>query len=145
MRAVIALLVLCFLSGTSLYAQRKLPTDSVDVTIRLTNAGKTPFMDSVLVIFDRYDHSGAGIIKKVFYPVKNEIIIMKVPPARYYIEVLCLGSYHEKFNELTFVNNRRSNVLTYRISKTSTFTPGLAIIPVERIDFSKLQILKSKQ
>lgn len=144
MRAVIALLVSCFLSGASLYAQRKLPTDSVDVTIRLTNAAKTPFIDSVLVIFDRYDHSGAGIIKKVFYPVNNEIIIMKVPPARYYIELLCLGGYREKFNELTFVNNRRSNVLTYRIHKTSTFTPGLAVIPIEPVDFSKLRILKKQ-
>ena len=140
MRAVIALLVLCFLSASS-YAQRKRPTDSVDVTIRLTNTGRMPVMDSVLVIFDRYDHSGAGIIKKVYYPVNNEIVIAKVPPARYYIEVACLGTTREKFNELTFVNNRRSNVFTYRVNK-NTFTPGLAVIPVEPIDFSKLEILK---
>lgn len=142
MRAVFALLVLCFLAGNAVYAQRKRPTDSVDVTIRLTNAARSPVTDSVLVIFDRYDHSGAGTIKKIYYPVNNEIVIPKVPPARYYIEVYCLGTYRENFNELTFVNNRRSNVFTYRIKKSSTFTPGLAVIPVEPINFSKLEILK---
>lgn len=142
MRAVFALLVLCFLSNAPLFAQKKRPTDSVDVTIRLTNAAKAPITDSVLVVFDRYDHSGAGIIKKVYYPVNNQIVINKVPPARYYIEVSCLGTHREKFNELSFVNNRRSNVFTYRIQRASTFTPGLAVIPSEPIDMSKLEILK---
>jgi hypothetical protein len=128
--------------GTPLHAQRKRSTDSVDVTIRLSNRGKTAFTDSVLVIFDRYDHSGAGIIRKVYYPINNEIVISKVPPARYYIEVSCLGTHREQFNELTYVNNRRSNVFTYRINKTGTFTPGLAVIPIEPVNLNKLEILK---
>lgn len=144
MRAALVLLTGWLLSSISLHAQRRLPTDSVDVTIRLTHTASTPYTDSVLVIFDRYDHSGAGIIKKVYHPVNNEIVIPKVPPARYYIEVSCLGPQREQFNELTFVNNRRSNVFTYRVKRPGTFTPGLATIPVEPVDFSKLRILKGK-
>ncbi|AXY78116.1 hypothetical protein D3H65_30795 [Paraflavitalea soli] len=114
----------------------------MDVTIRLSNAARSVVTDSVLVIFDRYDHSGAGTIKGIYYPVNNEIVIAKVPPARYYIEVYCLGAGRENFNELTYVNRRHSNVFTYRIQKSSTFTPGLAVIPVEPINLSKLEILK---
>lgn len=144
MKEVLLLLVLCLPAGTCLYAQKKLPTDSVDVTIRLTNTARAPFTDSVLVIFDRYDHSGAGVIKKKFFPVNNQIVIVKVPPARYYIEISCLSAHREQFKELIFVNNRHSNVFTYRVNKSSTFTPGLATIPVEPIDFSKLEILKQQ-
>ncbi len=142
MKEVIMLMVCCLAAGVPLFAQKKKqPSDSVDVVIRLTNASRTPFTDSVLVIFDRYDHSGAGIIKKVFYPVKNQIVIVKVPPARYYIEISCLNAHREKFKELTYVNYRHNNVFTYRVRKSDTFTPGLAIIPVEPVDFSKLSIL----
>ena len=144
MKEVFVLMVLCLLAGTRLYAQKRFATDSVDVIIRLTNAAKAPFMDSVLVIFDRYDHSGAGVIKKKFYPVNNQIVIVKVPPARYYVEISCLNAHREQFKELIFVNNRHNNVLTYRVHKPGTFTPGLAVIPVEPVDFSKLEILKGQ-
>lgn len=137
-----ALLVLCLLGTIPVMAQRKLPTDSVDVTIRLRHPEGASITDSVLVIFDRYDHSGAGVIKRIYHPVNNEIIITKVPPARYYIEIACLGVNRERFNELTYVNNRRANIFTYRIKKSGTFTPGLVTIPVEPIDISKLKILE---
>lgn len=142
MKEVIMVMVFCLAAGAPLFAQKKQPSDSVDVVIRLTNASRTPFTDSVLVVFDRYDHSGAGIIKKVFYPVNNQIVIVKVPPARYYIEISCLNAHREKFKELTYVNYRHTNVFTYRVRNSATFTPGLAAIPVEPVDFSKLTILQ---
>lgn len=144
MKEVIMVMVFCFAAGAPLFAQKKQSSDSVDVVIRLTNASRTPFTDSVLVVFDRYDHSGAGIIKKVFYPTNNQIVIVKVPPARYYIEISCLNNHREKFTELTYVNYRHPNVFTYRVRKSDTFTPGLAIIPVEPVDFSKLTILQEQ-
>ncbi|MDF2192547.1 hypothetical protein [Paraflavitalea sp. CAU 1676] len=144
MKAIMALLVTSLLWGIPAMSQRKLPTDSVDVTIRLKHSGGTPITDSVLVIFDRYDHSGAGIIKRIYHPVNNEIVIPKVPPARYYIEVAFLGVNQDRFNELTYVNNRRSNIFTYRIRKGGTFTPGLVIIPLDPINFNKLKILEPR-
>lgn len=147
MKEVILLLVMCFATGVPLYAQKKKKkhtSDSVNVVIRLLNASRTPLRDSVLVIFDRYDRRGAGVIKKVFYPVNNEIVIMKVPPARYYIEISCLNAHRDKFTELTYVNNRHPNVFTYRVRKSDTFIPGLAVIPAEPIDVSKLTIFQDR-
>lgn len=140
MKGVLILFIALFTSN-SLLAQRKRVKDSVEVVIRLTSRTDAPFTDSVLVVFDRYDHRAAGVVKKVYYPVNNEIHIGKVPSARYYIGVYCLGT-REQFSELTFVNHRRSNILTYRVRPSDTFTPGLAIIPVEPVRLDKLEILK---
>lgn len=138
------LLAFCSFWGIPVIAQKKRPTDSVEVTIRFKPPGRMPIKDSVLVIFDRYDLAGAGIIKKVYHPVNNEIIIPAVPPARYYIEIACLGVNQERFTELTYVNRRHNNVFTYKVKKSGTFTPGLAAIPVEPVDPGKLKILREK-
>jgi len=145
MKLVVLLLVAVICLNTSVVAQKKRPTDSVDVTIRLNNYSPTPYSDSVLIIFDRYDHTGAGIIKKVYQPVNGQILVPKVPPGKYYIDIFCLGINREIFSELTFVNNRHSNVFNYSVKKTGSSTPGLAAIPIEKIDISKLQILHPRK
>lgn len=144
MKAVLLLLASSFFWGISCMAQRQHSNDSVDVTIRLKPPGRMPVNDSIMVIFDRYDQTGAGIIYGVYRPVNNVIIIPKVPAARYYIEIACLGVNRERFTELTYVNKRHSNVFSYRVKKSGTFTPGLAVIPVEPIDPRKLKILDQK-
>jgi hypothetical protein len=141
MKLVVPLLVLTICMNTSLFAQKRSPSDSLDVTIRLNNRAPIPYSDSVLIIFDRYDHAGAGIVKKVYQPVNGAIIVPKVPAGRYYIDIFCLGIHQEVFSELTFVNNRHSNTFTYRVKKTGSSLPGLAAIPFEKIDVSKLHIL----
>jgi hypothetical protein len=145
MKVAILLLVAVIGSNTSLLAQKKRPTDSVDVTIRLNNYSSNPYSDSALIIFDRYDHTGAGIIKKVYQPVDGQILVSKVPPGKYYIDVFCLGINREIFSELTFVNNRHSNVFNYTVKKTGSSMPGMASIPMEKIDISKLQILHPRK
>jgi hypothetical protein len=145
MKVAVLLLVAVISLNTSLFAQKKLPTDSVEVTIRLNNYSPTPYSDSVLVIFDRYNHTGAGIIKKVYQPVNGQISIPKVPPGKYYIDIFCLGINREIFSELTYVNIRHSNAFNYTVKKTGSSAPGFAAIPVEKIDISKLQILHPRK
>lgn len=145
MKVAVLLLVAVICFNTSLFAQKKRPTDSVDVTIRLNNYSPNPYSDSVLIIFDRYDLTGAGIIKKVYQPTDGQILVPNVPPGRYYIDIFCLGINREIFSELTFVNNRHSNVFNYTVKKTGSSIPGMAAIPVEKIDISKLQILHPRK
>src|ERR1700727_2238796 len=48
--------------------------------------------DSVLVIFDRCDHTGAGIVFKVFKAdLDNGITVPEVPAGKYFVTVQCLG------------------------------------------------------
>ena len=91
-------------------AQRKNNTDSVRVTLRFNNnVNKNLPLDSVYVILDRWDLSGAGMIKKMYQPKDNVIVLDKVPRGKYYIDVFCLGIYQQTFSEISWVYNKRKN------------------------------------
>lgn len=140
---VLLVLVMLLLAKTTTAQRNRIP-DSVNVTIRLhTRYPKNPRVDSVLVIFDRFDRTGAGIIKRIFHPVDNQISIPNVPEGRYYISIFCLGVHREYFNDLTFINKRHSNHLKYKLSETEEFVPG-TFSPVIDIDFSNLAITNLK-
>jgi len=145
MRVICTLaLLMTLLSSTEVWAQKKKHTDSVDVTINFRKRFlKNAPVDSVFIFFDRYNHTGAGIIKQVYYPKNNKIVIPRVPPGKYYIGMLCLGTHLQYFSEVTFVNHRRSNKLEFKLSRSETFVPGDYVAPV-RFDLNRLAITDPK-
>lgn len=145
MKAVCVLpLLVMLLTAFTATAQRKRTPDSVNVVIRLhTCHPKNPRVDSVLVIFDRFDHTGAGVIRKIFHPTDNQITIPRVPEGRYYISVFCLGLHREYFNDLMFINKRHSNNLQYNLDWSEEYIPG-AYVPDFNIDFTNLAITNIK-
>lgn len=145
MKAVYVLTLLMMLLGAeTATAQRERLPDSVDVLIRLhPRNSQNPRVDSVLVIFDRYDHTGAGIVKRIYYPTNNQFTIPNVPTGRYYISIYCLGLYRDTFNDLMFVNKRHSNNLRYKLKPLEEFVPG-TFMPAVEIDFTNLAITNIK-
>ena len=140
---VLALLIMLFIGETATAQQKRL-SDSVNVLIRLHPRNpKNPRVDSVLVIFDRYDHTGAGIVKKIYHLTDNQLTIPKVPAGRYYITIYCLGFYRDVFNDLLFVNKRHSNNLRYKLQQSEEYVPG-TFIPDMEIDFTNLAITNIK-
>lgn len=140
---VLTLLVLLLAAETATAQRKRLP-DSVNVLVRLHPRNpQNPRVDSVLVIFDRYDHTGAGVVKRIYYPTDNQFTIPSVPEGRYYISIYCLGFYRDVFNDLMFINKRHSNNLTYKLDRSEQFVPGKFIPPVE-IDFTNLAITNIK-
>lgn len=108
-------------------AQRKHRPDTIPVTIKLDNVrNKTVLVDSVLVIFDRYDLRGAGIVKKVFYPVNNMISIEEVPEGRYFIDVFCMGMKKFYFKHQGFIYKGK-NKLAFKLPRAEIFIPGTYI------------------
>jgi hypothetical protein len=137
-------LLTMLLSSTEVCAQKKKHTDSVDVTINLRKRfAKNAPVDSVFVFFDRYNHTGAGIIKQVYYPKNNKITIPSVPPGKYYIGMFCLGTHWQYFSEVTFVNKRRSNNIRFRLNRSELFIPGSYIAQVSS-DLNRLSITSPK-
>jgi len=118
-------------------AQRKKRADSVRVTIELNNElnQKAP-VDSVIIIFDRYNLSGAGTIKNVYYPVNNKVVIENVPEGKFYITVICLGIYKDSFTEISYVYEKRrnKNSFNFRLKNAEAYDPGDVFIPAEKID-----------
>ncbi|OQP60819.1 hypothetical protein [Niastella populi] len=140
---VLTMLFMLFTADTA-NAQYKRLTDSVNVQIRLhPRKANNPRVDSVLVIFDRYDHTGAGVVKNIYYPRDNMFTIPKVPEGRYYITIYCLGLYNDVFNDLMFINKRHSNKLRYKLGHSDEFVPG-TFIPTIEIDFTNLAITNIK-
>jgi hypothetical protein len=90
-------------------------------------------VDSVLVILDKFDHTGAGIVRKVFYPnAENKVIIDELPAGKYYAEIYVLGIYKKHFS--TVINTEKitkKNKLVLPLDYTDVYVPGSVNIPAE--------------
>ncbi len=118
--------------------------DSGTVIITLQNASdKLSKIDSVFVIFDRYDLRGAGVIKRVFYPDLENKIRVDLPKGKYYISIYCLGIYNkESFDRIISAKASRERNIFLRLQASALYKQGLARIPGEHFDPSHLAILK---
>lgn len=115
--------------------------DSATIIILLDNfSNQNELIDSVYLIFDRYDHTGAGIIKQVCHPVNNALEVT-VPKGKYYINVFCLGIYKDKhFDVILNAKSRRKNQLLLKLDPSSFFIPGMVSMPEEKVDFGNLSV-----
>ncbi len=113
------------------------------VTITLQNASdKLSKIDSVFLIFDRYDLRGAGVIKKVFYPDIDNQIHVSLPKGKYYINIFCLGIYNkESFDRVVYAKSNKNRKITLRLQESALYQLGLAKIPADHFDPSHLAIL----
>jgi hypothetical protein len=122
---------------------QKRSKDSVTLTIHLNNrANAHAQVDSVYLIFDKWDLSGAGLVKKIYYPEKNTIKLEKLPKGRYYIEVICLGHYPGRFNKEIMAHPRGSSRFTFKLRRQEYYSVGNAYIPPQKVDFSNLKVTK---
>lgn len=143
LRYTILYLMLGMTMQTFAYSSKPLKADSGTVIITLENSSdRQSRIDSVYLIFDRYDKRGAGIIKQVFYPVHNQVQI-KVPIGRYYVNIFCLGIYnHAGFDRVLTAKSSHTHKIFLRLQASALFTPGMVEIPREKWDPSHLAILQ---
>lgn len=146
----ISVLLIFLLNAQSIWAGNSCPSDS--------NAkhGQTEFnffennfritkKDSVLVIYDRYDRSGAGVIRKVYYPGKTQsIVISNIPSGKYFVTIQCLGKHHDRFDKIIKIKPGKTAYVSVKLRDYDEFLKDRVIIPADHIDFSKLTILQMK-
>ena len=115
--------------------------DSATIIIRLDNfSNNNEPIDSIYLIFDRFDLTGAGVIKQVCHPVNNAIELT-VPKGKYFINIICLGVYKDKhFDAIVNARSSKRNELLLKVDPTSFFIPGLVSFPEEKIDFGNLSV-----
>ena len=136
------LLTLLLASYLTLPAQKR-SKDSVSLTIHLNNrANNHAQVDSVYLIFDRWELNGAGLVKKIYRPEKNTIKLEKIPKGRYYVEVFCLGNYPGHFNKEIMAHPKASTRITFKLTRQEYYIAGTAYIPPQKVDFTKLSINK---
>jgi len=121
-------------SGSTAKAVNK--TTVINYTLHIDNTiNKNSTVDSVLVIFDKFDRSGAGIVKKVFYPdAENQIVIKDLPVGKYYADIYVLGIYNKHFSSIIkTVKSGGKNSAHLKLDYKDTYTPGKAYLPGENI------------
>lgn len=105
-------------------------------TFHINNAlNKNNTVDSVLVILDKFDHSGAGIVRKIFYPdAANQVVVEDLPAGKYYAEIYVLGLYRKHFSTVIYTEkSTKRNKVNLRLDYSDVYTPGNANIPAEDI------------
>jgi len=129
---------------TGFSAQNKSFKDSTTVIIRLANSSHNKlYIDSVYLIFDRYDRRGAGVVKKIFYPIDNTVKVT-VPKGKYFVNIVCLGTYaNEYFDRIINAKSDKEKTLSLKLEEFALFTPGFVFIPEEKVDFSNLSITRT--
>jgi len=126
------------------YGNAQIPNkDSSAVVITLQNAkDKLSKIDSVFVIFDRYDLRGAGVVKRVFYPDIENKIRITLPKGKYFISIYCLGLYNkESFDRVVSAKSKGEKSLLLRLQASALYKQGAAQIPGDRFDPAHLAIL----
>jgi hypothetical protein len=126
-----------------LAAHKRAIKDSAAIIITFNNnSNEDKPVDSVLVIFDKWDLSGAGIVKQVFYPVNNRIALV-IPKGKYYVDVYCLtGRLKEHFGTVIKARLNKKNILFFKLKASELFMPGRVKFPEEKIDFANLSVTR---
>jgi hypothetical protein len=140
-KAILALLVM---ATCRCYGNDSLPArDSSTITITLQNAhDKLSKIDSVFLVFDRYDLRGAGVIKKIYYPDTDNQIRVSLPKGKYYINIYCLGIYNKEcFDRILSAKAHKNHNIFLRLQASALYQQGLARIPADHFDPSHLAIL----
>ena len=131
-------------------------TASAAATKALTNSGAVRFQfpkafsdqdhkDSVLIIFDRFDHTGAGVVYQKFAADDEQgITLPQVPAGKYYVVIQCLGLHHDRLEKVVNIKSRKSEKVRIALGDSEEFSKNNVVIPADRFDFSDMAVLKTK-
>jgi hypothetical protein len=101
--------------------------------------------DSVLIIFDRCDHTGAGVIYKVFsVDVNKDVIIDGVPEGKYFVTIQGLGIHRDRTETTVTVKSRKNRQMTIKMEDSEEFSKDNVIIPTSNTDLASLSIVNMK-
>ena len=101
--------------------------------------------DSVLIIFDRTNHTGAGVIYQVYAADEAHCItIPAVPAGKYYVTIQCLGLHHDRMEKTVTIRSQKSEKVRINLEASEEFSKDKVVIPVYHPDFANLTVLKTK-
>ena len=101
--------------------------------------------DSVLVIFDRFDHTGAGVIYQLYAADSAQgIDISQVPAGKYYVTIQFLGLHRDQIEKVVTIKSKKSQNVRIELNETEAFSKDKVVIPAYRPNFSDLAVTRSK-
>ena len=122
----------------------------------LANAGAVRFQfnnlvagmeekDSILIIFDRCDHTGAGVIFQKFAADGDQgITLPAVPAGKYFVTIQCVGLHHDRMEKVVTIKSQKSEKVRLELQSSEEFSKDNVVIPAYRPDFSDMSFAKGK-
>lgn len=101
--------------------------------------------DSILIIFDRYDHTGAGVIHQVFTAGSDETLtIDAIPAGKYYVTIQCVGLHRDQVEKVMTIRAHRSETLRIKLTPSEAFSKNGVVIPAFHPDPSNFSVTRYK-
>ena len=127
----------------SMSAQNNVYTKGL-VTFRLDNSeNNNKSVDAAFIILDRFDLTGAGVVKEKYDVTDNKISLENLPAGKYYADIFVKGFYNQHFSRIINVT-KKGKTYTFKLSEIGFYEAGNAFIPKESNDYSKTSITLMK-
>ena len=131
--------------NSSAVVETKKAVNSGTIRFQFNNPGSADHQDSVLIIFDKYNHTGAGVVYQVFATDSTHgITIPAVPTGKYYVTIQCKGLHHDRVEKLVTIKAKKHEKLHIELEAAELIAKEKIVIPAYRPGFSDMAILKSK-
>ena len=102
--------------------------------------------DSILIIFDRYDHTGAGVVYKVFAPdSEHGITVPAIAAGKYYVTVQCLGLHRDRLEKVVTIRAQRNEMIHIQLTPSEAFSKSDVVIPAFHPNPQALAVVRFKQ
>jgi len=150
------LFLACFASLQATAGPRPKATTAALHSNRSANAGAARFLiknliagmeerDSILIIFDRYDHTGAGIVHQVFAADSDRsITVPDIAPGKYYVTVQCIGLHRDHLEKIVTIRSQRSETVRIKLTPSEAYSKNKVVIPAFHPDLSDLAVVRFK-
>ena len=132
-------LVSCCLYGQGGKTSRRRLADGEMQFNFLRHTGQLIHHDSVLILFDRTDRSGAGIVSGVFgMDSSHKVLVSRIPAGQYFIMVQCFGMHHDYWETTSWVRPMKCRELDIKLEPCEEFVRGHSRIPGYHPNLEKL-------
>jgi hypothetical protein len=109
-------------------------------------AASVEHKDSVLIIFDRYDRTGAGVVYQIFAADSAQgITIPQIPAGKYYVTIQGLGLHRDRMEKLITIKAKKNSQVRISLSDLEEFSKENVVIPAYRPAFNDMVVLKSNK
>ena len=111
----------------------------------IATADSTTQKDSVLIIFDRCDRTGAGVVYQVFYADDDQnITIPEVPAGKYFVTIQCLGLHHDRMEKVITIKSQKDEQVKISLTAVEEFSKDKVVIPAYQPNPQSFASFKTK-
>jgi len=155
MKQITLYLLTLLLTATAFAGPGPVPGKNSTEKNALVNAGTVRFQfnkiatnddhqDSVLIIFDRFDHTGAGVVYEVYTTdAEHGITIPAVPAGKYFVTLQCKGLHSDRTEMVVNIKSQKSEKVKVKLEDAEIFSKDNVRIPSYSPAFADMTILKT--